>query len=182
MFEHSNYLDPIITTAIYWCLLMQLAIASHQYHKPRKASTKLYIGPIYFVLLILLLHEWEWNIVDKAQLPTNNCYAAFELSKYSPKMMHWFNVVSKESVSMLKFKKIDYQTNNKYNNTVCIWNTFSHAITLSWKTPPMLFLSINWIIMPLVLKAWFKLLWASMLWMLEVESISSAPVVHVDRW
>ena len=39
----------------------------------------------------------------------------------------------------------------------------------------MLFLSINWIIMPLVLKAWFKLLWASMLWMLEVESISSVP-------
>ena len=74
------------------------------------------------------------------------------------------------------------QRDNKWNNTVCIWNTFSHAITLNWKTPPMLFLSINWIIMPLVLKAWFKLLWASMLWMLEVESISSVPVVHVDRW
>ena len=171
MFEHSNYLDPIITTAIYWCLLMQLAIASHQYHKPRKASTKLYIGPIYFVLLILLLHEWEWNIVDKAQLPTNNCYAAF--------------AGSKESFSMLKFKKNRLQKikhDNKWNNTVCIWNTFSHAITLSWKTPPMLFLSINWIIMPLVLKAWFKLLWASMLWMLEVESISSVPVVHVHCW
>ena len=53
---------------------------------------------------------------------------------------------------------ITKQHDNKWNNTVCIWNTFSHAITLSWKTPPMLFLSINWIIMPLVLKAWFKLL------------------------
>ena len=75
----------LITTAIYWCLLMQLAISSHQFHKPEKASIKLYIVPIYFVLLILPLHEWKWNIVDKAQLQTSNCYAAFELSKYSSK-------------------------------------------------------------------------------------------------
>ena len=90
-----------ITTVIYWCLMMQIAIASHQYHKPRKASTKLYIGLICFVLLILLLHEREWNIVDKALLPTNNCYAAFELSKYSQRKRHWFKVVAKESLHVL---------------------------------------------------------------------------------
>ena len=46
-------LYPKITTAIYWCLLMRLAMASHQY--PKTASTKHYIGLIYFVLLIIAI-------------------------------------------------------------------------------------------------------------------------------
>ena len=125
---------------------------------------------------ILLIRHSFWQITATLLLSYPNIVQ---------KNCIWFNVFSIESFSILKFKKNwlqNKQHDNKWNNTVCIWNTFSHAITLSWKTPPMIFLTINWIIIPLVLKAWFKLLWASMLWMLEVKSISSVPVVHVDRW